>query len=322
MTVARSASLPVAGPWDLDHALGLLAAHAVPGAELVDREAGTHARVVPRAVPAAVAAGGAVRGSDGTAGPVPDGGRSGGPGHVRLDLRLAPDHVHLTATPADGPPLGDDELADLVAGVRRWLDLDADLDAVAATFAGDGLLAPSLARRPGIRITGHPVGWEAAAATVLGQQVSLAAARTFAGRLVAAHGVAAPGTGGLLAWPSARTVADTDVDELRAVVGVTNARARTLHAVAAAFADGLEVHPGADRVEARRTLLALPGVGPWTVEYLAVRALGDRDAWPSGDLVLRRALGGRTAREVDAAGAAWSPHRAYALFHLWADALG
>lgn len=267
---------------------------------------------MPRAVLGPAPAGGAVR----------DSGGAGGPGHVRLDLRLAPGRVDLTATPADGAPLVDDELTDLVALVRRWLDLDADLDAVAATLAGDDLLGPSLARRPGIRITGHPVGWEAAAATVLGQQVSLAAARTFAGRLVAVHGAGAPGLGELLAWPSARTVADADVDELRAAVGVTNARARTLHAVAAAFADGLAVHPAADRSEARRRLLALPGVGPWTVEYLAVRALGDRDAWPSGDLVLRRALGGRTVREVDAAGAAWSPHRAYALFHLWADALG
>ncbi|WP_460512656.1 DNA-3-methyladenine glycosylase 2 [Frigoribacterium salinisoli] len=314
MTVVRSTSLPVAGPWDLDHALGLLAGHAVPGAELVDRAACTHARVVPRGVLAP----GSTRDADRTSDP----GGAGDPGHVRLDLRLATDHVHLTATPAGGARLDDEELAGLVDVVRRWLDLDADLDAVAATFARDDVLGPSLARRPGIRVTGHPVGWEAAAATVLGQQVSLAAARTFAGRLVSAHGVAAPGAGGLLAWPSARTVADVDVDELRAAVGVTNARARTLHAVAAAFADGLEVHPGADRAEARRTLLALPGVGPWTVEYLAVRALGDRDAWPSGDLVLRRALGGRTAREVDAAGAAWSPHRAYALFHLWADALG
>ena len=293
----RTLTLPVDGPWDLDHALGLLAGHAVPGAELVDRAARTHSRVVPWAAVAGAA------------------------GHVRLDLRLSHDHVDLTATPDDGATL-DDDLAGLVALVRRWLDLDADLDAVAATLAGDPLLGPSLARRPGIRVTGHPVGWEAAAATVLGQQVSLAAARTFAGRLVAAHGTAVPGLGGLLAWPSARTVVDVDVDELRATVGVTNARARTLHAVARAFADGLEVHPGADRAEARGHLLALPGVGPWTVEYLAVRALGDRDAWPSGDLVLRRALGGRTAREVDVAGAAWSPHRAYALFHLWADALG
>jgi len=311
VTAARSVVLPVEGPWDLDHALGLLAGHAVPGAELVDRAARTHSRVVPW--PAGTAgAGTAVVGTPG----------AGAAGPVRLDLRLAPDHVDLTATAAEGATLGDDDLAGLSALVRSWLDLDADLDAVAATFAGDPVLGASLARRPGIRITGHPVGWEAAAATVLGQQVSLAAARTFAGRLVAAHGTAAPGLGGLLGWPPAPVVADADVDELRAAVGVTNARARTLQAVAAAFADGLAVHPGADRAEARRRLLALPGVGPWTVEYLAVRALGDRDAWPSGDLVLRRALGGRTAREVDAAGAAWSPHRAYALFHLWADALG
>jgi len=316
VTAVRTRRLPVEGPWDLDHALGLLAGHAVPGAETVDRTARTHARLVPLD---AVAPGAGVA------------------GHVRLDLALAPGLVDLTVTVPDGGTgaagpdaaargagLRDDVLARLVARVRWWLDLDADLDAVGRALAGDPVLGPSLARRPGIRVTGHPVGWEAAAATVLGQQVSLAAARTFAGRLVAAHGVDVPEAAGLRAWPAAAVVAATDVDELRAAVGVTNARARTLHAVATAFAEGLDVRPGLDpdaRADARRRLLALPGVGPWTVEYLSVRALGDRDAWPSGDLVLRRALGGATAREVDARGAAWSPHRAYALFHLWADAL-
>jgi 3-methyladenine DNA glycosylase/8-oxoguanine DNA glycosylase len=204
--------------------------------------------------------------------------------------------------------------------VRDWLDLDADLDDVERGFADDPVLGPLVAARPGIRVTGNPDGFETAVMTVLGQQVSLAAARTFTGRLVAAYGEPIAGTG-LTRFPRADRLAAADVDELRAAVGVTNSRARTIHALAEVVADGLVIAPDVDHADARRRLLAVPGIGPWTVEYLAVRALGDRDAWPAGDLVLRRVMGGLTTKQAEAAGAVWSPWRAYALFHLWAAVL-
>jgi len=107
------------------------------------------------------------------------------------------------------------------------------------------------------------------------------------------------------------------VDELRSAVGVTNARARTIHLVAEAFVEGLRLNSAVDPAEARAKLLEIAGVGPWTVEYLAVRALRDTDAFPGGDLVLRKALGGVSTREAESMSEAWRPWRAYALFHLW-----
>ncbi|NII49966.1 DNA-3-methyladenine glycosylase 2 [Frigoribacterium endophyticum] len=295
---ARRLSLAVDGDYDPAHAVGLLAAHSVPGAELTDVAASTHSRVVDL--------GGA--GVDGAA-------RLG-----RLDVHFGPDVVEVDVVPADGVDLGPADLDRAAALTRRWLDLDGDTGAVQAALGADPVLGPLVRARPGIRVTGSPDGFETAVMTVLGQQVSLAAARTFTGRLVAAHGVDVPGTG-LRRFPRAEALAAVDVDELRAAVGVTNARARTLSALATVVADGLVVSPDVDLADARRRLLAVPGIGPWTVEYLAVRALGDRDAWPAGDLVLRRVLGGATTKEAEAASAPWSPFRAYALFHLWAAVL-
>jgi 3-methyladenine DNA glycosylase/8-oxoguanine DNA glycosylase len=152
---------------------------------------------------------------------------------------------------------------------------------------------------------------------VLGQQVSLAAARTFAGRLVAAFG--SPVRGSLMAFPSPEVLAAAGPEHLRREVGITGARSGTVHALATACAAGFVIAPGGDDGEVRRRLLGLPGVGPWTADYLALRVLGDRDALPAGDLVLRRALG-MTAREVAVAAEGWRPVRAYAVTHLWTAA--
>ena len=103
--------------------------------------------------------------------------------------------------------------------------------------------------------------------------------------------------------------------ELQRVVRITHSRARTLHALARACADGLALGPGSDDVRGR--LLALPGVGPWTVDYLALRVLGDRDAMPVGDLVLRRALDVGSATDVTRLADRWRPLRAFAAVHLW-----
>lgn len=281
------------GAYDHLHALGLLAAHSIPGAEVTDVRAGTHARLLEL-------------------------GDGAGRASFRLDLTLRSEAVTVDVTAAD-PATGAD-LEGIVRVVRRWLDLDADPTMIESAFADDDTLGPLVAARPGIRVTGNPDGFETAVMTVLGQQVSLAAARTFTGRLVAAYGRPVGGTG-LTRFPRAEVLAAADVDELRAAVGVTNSRARTVHALAEVVADGLVIAPDVDRVDARRRLLAVPGIGPWTAEYLAVRALGDRDAWPAGDLVLRRVLGGLTTRQAEEAGAGWSPWRAYALFHLWAAVL-
>ncbi|MDC7122015.1 AlkA protein [Cellulomonas fimi] len=205
------------------------------------------------------------------------------------------------------------EVLDAVA--RRWFGLDDDVSAVVDVLALDPVVGPLARRRPHLRVLGHLDGFEATVTTVLGQQVSLAAARTFGGRLAAAWG--RPGPDGLLAFPRPEDLADLDPATIQATVRITGARARSLRAVAEAFADGLDVHPGADPVDTRRRLLALPGVGPWTVEYLALRVLADRDALPAGDVVLRRALGVDSTAAVEAAATRWRPWRAYAAIHLW-----
>ena len=193
--------------------------------------------------------------------------------------------------------------------IRRWFDLDSDLGPVNQRLSADPLLAPMVEARPRLRVLGHPIPFEAAIGTVLGQQVSVAAARTFAGRLVAAYGRSGPG--GLMTFPRPEVLRDAEPEELRAAVGLTGSRSRSVQAVAAAFAER-----GTRSPLGRSELLALPGIGPWTADYLAVTS-GDLDAFTPGDLVLRRALGGVAAPAASARAERWRPFRAYALSHLW-----
>ena len=269
-----STTLVVRRPFDPAPTIATLIAHAVPGVEVVSD--GTVRRVVQLGgVPALV------------------------------EATLGPDRVGLTASAGSSDDLA--ELAD------RWFGLGDDLAAVRAAFEDDAVLGPLVRARPGLRVLGHPDGFEAAVSTVLGQQVSLAAARTFGGRLAAAYGT--PGPGGLTAFPSVERLAVVDAAELQDVVRITHSRARTIQGLAAAVADGLALAPGEPDVRTR--LLALPGIGPWTADYLALRVLGDRDALPVGDLVLRRALGVSSAADVTRLAERWRPQRAFAAVHLW-----
>ncbi|WP_456847017.1 DNA-3-methyladenine glycosylase 2 [Cellulomonas sp. P5_C6] len=218
---------------------------------------------------------------------------------------LAQDRIELSTDAGAG--------LDLAVLADTWFGLGDDLEAVHEAFVGDAVLGPLVDARPGLRILGHPDGFEAAVTTVLGQQVSLAAARTFGGRLAAAYG--SPGPDGLTVYPSPARLAVVDPVELQSVVRITHSRARTLHALAQACADGLVLEAGSP--DARARLLDLPGVGPWTADYLALRVLGDRDAMPVGDLVLRRALAVGTTPEVARMAESWRPLRAFAAVHLW-----
>lgn len=304
--------LPCRPPLAAGPLLRFLGGHTVPGLERHDAVAGTHERAVRapggpavvRVVLDTTAAGSGL--------PVPR--------DARVDLLDAHVDLHVAATDAADVP-------GLVARVRRWLDLDADPVRVDEALAADPLLRPLVRRRPGLRVPGAVDGVETALLAVLGQQVSLAAARTFAGRLVHAFGEPVPG--GLHAFPAAVALAAVGPDEIRAATGVTGARARTVHAVASAAADGLCLEPGrgpdadleSERAAVRSALLALPGVGPWTAEYVALRVLRDPDAFPSGDLVLRRVLGVRHAREAEERARPWRPWRGYAVLHLWTEAV-
>ena len=199
-------------------------------------------------------------------------------------------------------------LARLRAMVVDWFDLAADLAPINAHLAATGLAA-SVAASPGIRLTRHVDAFEAAVLTVLGQRVSLAAARVIGSRLMAAFGTG--DIAGLRLFPAPAALAVVPIDELRDAIGTPASRARTVHEVASLFAD-LGSTPD------REQLLALHGVGPWTVDLLEIRIGDDRDAFPVGDMVLQRSMGAAGIVDVDRASAAWRPWRSYAAVRLWA----
>jgi AraC family transcriptional regulator of adaptative response / DNA-3-methyladenine glycosylase II len=249
-------------------------------------------------------------------------------GTYRRTLRLPHGTAIAELAPGDGCVNCSLRLADVrdlgvaVARCRRLLDLDADPTAVSSLLASDPLLAPLVTAHPGLRVPGCVDGSEIAVRAVLGQQVSVAAARTHAARIVQRHGepLAAPDGSLTHVFPTPAALAEADDD----VLAMPERRKATLRAVSAAVRDGLvDLDAGADRERTRRNLLALPGIGPWTVEYVAMRALGDPDAFPAGDLgVLHglRSLGVEAgAREAERRSQAWRPFRAYTVLHLWGE---
>lgn len=200
--------------------------------------------------------------------------------------------------------------------VRAWLDLDTDLTTMRSSFSQDSVLGPMLEARPWLRLIGYLNGFEAAATTILGQQVSLAAGRTFGGRFVESYG--SPGPENLLLFPTPMAVVERGVDELRETIGLTRSRAATLFVMAQSFA--AKGFTGESGIPLSRTeLLALRGVGPWTADYLEMRGRSNPDAFVPGDLVARRALNRITEREAAKLSLTWAPHRSYAMVHLWAS---
>ncbi|MFF9478690.1 AlkA N-terminal domain-containing protein [Streptomyces sp. NPDC014733] len=237
-------------------------------------------------------------------------------GHGIAALTPRPDHIDCRLSLTD---LRD--LTGAIARCRRMLDLDADPQAVDGQLRRDPVLAPLVDAAPGRRVPRTADADEFAVRAVLGQQVSTAAARTHAGRLVLAHGepVDDPEGGLTHLFPTPQALAGLDPDQL----AMPRTRRTTLTGLIAALADGaLHLGPGGDRAEARARLAALPGVGPWTVECIAMRALGDPDAFTPTDLGLRRAAGALGLPATPAAlirhATAWSPWRAYAVQYLWA----
>lgn len=224
-------------------------------------------------------------------------------------------HVRLDANDVEST-----EIDRVEPVTRRLLDLDADPAVVDAALAADPTLRPLVRATPGIRVPGAIGGFEVAVRAVLGQQVSVRAARTFAGRLAIAAGIALdkPDEGITHLFPSAEQLARTHLDEL----GLTRARTATLRRLADLVADGsLDLSASADRGSTLDTLLGIRGIGPWTAAYVAMRALRDPDAFPAGDLGVRlgfEALGlPSTPTAIVERAERWRPWRAYAVMHLW-----
>jgi AraC family transcriptional regulator of adaptative response / DNA-3-methyladenine glycosylase II len=207
-------------------------------------------------------------------------------------------------------------LPELLSRCRSLFDLDAQPAAVDAHLSSDPLLRDRVARAPGLRVPGAFEPFELAVRAVLGQQVSVRAATTLSGRLVRALGT--PLVGERFLFPTPRAIATAGVDAI-AGLGLPGARAATLIALASAVDSGaLRLLPGADPADVMAAMTALPGIGPWTAGYVALRVLRSPDVFLSGDLGVRKALGGVTAKQAEARAEAWRPWRAYAQLHLWA----
>ena len=201
----------------------------------------------------------------------------------------------------------------VLAGMRRLFDLDCDPQAV-------GLVLGELAQdAPGLRVPGAFDGFEMSVRAVLGQQVTVRAAHTLAGRVAAALGepVQTPFAGLTHLFPTALRMAEASADEI-GTLGIVRQRVGAIQALAREVADGrLDLGPAADVEATMAQLEALPGIGRWTARYIALRALGWPDAWPSGDIALHKALGVGKAAQADAIAERWSPWRGYATLHLW-----
>ncbi len=278
--------LPYRAPFDGPGLLGFLGARAVPGVEEVVEGAYRRTLRLPRAA-------------------------------ARVELRPEAGFVQAR--------LGLEDLRDLAAAVQRCrtlLDLDSDPFAVTEAFEADAVLGPLVRKNPGLRVAGCVDGDELAVRAVLGQQISVAGATTHAARLVATCGepLATPVGGLTHVFPTAAAIAAADPARL----ALPAARRRALLGLTAALAAGeIGLDAGADLGETRRRLEDLSGIGPWTVGYIAMRALRDPDAFLPRDLGVRHALEAlghdgspRAAAELSDA---WRPYRAYALQHLWAQ---
>ncbi|WP_363796335.1 AlkA N-terminal domain-containing protein [Lysobacter firmicutimachus] len=283
-------------PYDFAAMLDFLRGRALPGVELVDEH--SYSRVI---------------------GPIE------APGWLRVSAwpSRRGEAEHALRLELHGPAPA--RLLDITNRLRRMFDLDADPNAIGAALSVDPRLKALVDRRPGLRLPSGWDGFEIAVRAILGQQVSVAAARTLASRLAQRYGQPlpkpfAPGLEHL--FPTADALADADLVS----IGLTRARADTVRTVARALLDG--------RVDfrAERTLddfvarwVALPGIGPWTAHYIALRALGHPDAFPADDLVLQKAVpedGVRlSAKALNARAEAWRPWRAYAVIQVWRDSM-
>jgi len=207
----------------------------------------------------------------------------------------------------------------LLGRLRNLFDLSARPDVIGAALEQHDVLRESVARRAGLRVPGAFDGFELAMRAILGQQVSVKAATTLSGRVAEKFGATAntPHPELTRFAPTAERVAGLREKDLSAL-GVLATRAQSIIALAKSMEAGMALEPGADPATTMERLVVIPGIGPWTASYIAMRALRWTDAFPAGDVAIRKRLGGPSAGEADRMSQAWRPWRSYATMHLWA----
>jgi len=263
-------------PYDWAQVIGFLAARATPGVEAI--EADRYQRTI------------SIDGASGTIaiGPADE-------GHALiLDVRFGDPRALLT----------------IVERVRRMFDLGADPSVIAQQLSGEVLLRRAVAAHAGIRTPGAWDAFEITVRAILGQQISVKAATTIAGRIAQRWGSPLDASPLNRLFPTPDQLADAPLEE----VGIISSRASTLRSLARAVRDGSVVFDGVSTLDSLR---AIPGIGDWTAQYVAMRALNEPDAFPSGDLVLRKMAGDCSVRELERRSEAWRPWRAYAVMLLW-----
>jgi AraC family transcriptional regulator, regulatory protein of adaptative response / DNA-3-methyladenine glycosylase II len=291
---AITLTLPFKPPYDWSGIIGFLAARAIRGVESVQPDC--YARSIE------------LNGAQGT-----------------IALRMAERQNALVAT-IRFPVVT--ALPAIVARIRRMFDLGADPAVIGAQLAEDPVMAPLVAARPGLRVPGAWDGFELAVRGILGQQITVSAATALASKLVVLCGNALPPSDDpALAvvthvFPSPNDIAH--VDDLGLALGMPRARAAAIVGLAKSAAANRSIfEPGHDLDEVIRRLRTLPGIGEWTAQYIAMRALREPDAFPAGDIGLMRAMatadGRPTSAQLLARADAWRPWRAYAALHLWAS---
>jgi len=203
----------------------------------------------------------------------------------------------------------------IIERIRAMFDLNADWAAIVQTLRSDPVLTGPVDAAPGLRVPGCWNGFELAIRAILGQQVTVKGATALAGRIARAFGQPFSATGSLThTFPRPEVLADASL----AGIGLTTVRAQTIRLLARAVCDEqVRFHGIVDLDDFLARMCEIPGIGKWTAQYVAMRALGEPDAFPSGDLGLLRALNLQTARELERRAEAWRPWRAYATMYLW-----
>lgn len=232
--------------------------------------------------------------------------------HGCFEVSLDEDHDALAVRVQFSDPRS---LFFIIERIRAMFDLSADWAAIVGGLEGDPLLGERVQADPGLRVPGCWNGFELATRAILGQQITVKGATALAGRLVRTFGQAFCGGGNLThLFPPPEVLADAKL----AKVGMPKGRAETIRALARAVCDGHISFEGIVDVDAFLTRLCeIPGIGKWTAQYVAMRALGEPDAFPSGDVALLRNSGLGSFHELERHAEAWRPWRAYAALYLW-----